>query len=89
MPGLQAPSTGPNPLEWDQGLHRSFPCAGRVCWVNLVPLRGEYGELRFSIGWQPEPPTRMLSTDFQDYEAGRRLAEDLIRAHLQAREWGR
>jgi hypothetical protein len=63
-------------------LYRSFSCAGRLCTVSLAPLRTDDGSPRFYVTWLPGPPPRMLPGDLEDYEAGRRLAEHVIRTRL-------
>lgn len=76
-------STSETALAWDTGLHRSFQCAGRVCWISLSALRADDGSPRFDVRWMPGPPPRMLPADIEQYEAGRRLAEHAIRTHLE------
>lgn len=74
---------GPIARQWDVGLHRSFPCAGRVCWVRLASLREDDGAPRFEVTWVQAPPARMLAVDVATFEAGKRKAEAEIRAHLE------
>jgi hypothetical protein len=78
------PGFGPIARQWDVGLHRSFPCAGRVCWVRLASLREDDGAPRFEVTWAPPgPPLRMLPADIARFEACKREAEAEICTHLE------
>lgn len=68
---------------WDEDLHRSFTCAGRLVSVRLASLRDEAGAPQFEVRWLPGPPLRMLPADQACFDQGKRTAVQAIRGHLE------
>lgn len=67
--------------EWDQQLHCSFLCAGRIVWLCLEAPFDAHGSPRWAVRWAPAPPLTMTAADFTTFEAGKRQAQAQILAH--------